>query len=145
MGIVHNGTSDSSTLMLETGREWSKDIERIIYSAKLWIKSEGEDMFRHFLRLLLENMLLHKNRKVRGFGHGICHWREKGRAFSASWIRELAGWQLCFRWREQKSSRRIESLGKDMSESKMELIVYLMCLIILRQVLRLKYNLETNQ
>ena len=40
--------------------------------------------------------------------------------------------------------RRIESLRKDLSENKMELMVYLTCLIILRQVLNLKYNLEVN-
>lgn len=40
--------------------------------------------------------------------------------------------------------RRIESLRKDLSENEMELMVYLMCLIILRQILKLKYNLEVN-
>lgn len=92
MGIVYNGILDFLILMLEIGREWSKDIERIIYLVKLWIKFEGEGMFRYFFRLLLENMFLYKNRKVRGFGYGICYWREKGRVFLVSWIRELVGW-----------------------------------------------------
>lgn len=41
------------------------------------MKSEGKAIFRHLLRLLLENMLQHKNRKRRDFGNKVSVPREK--------------------------------------------------------------------